>query len=524
METTLNFTVNFKNATAVYFAFALMFGVGAISAGSLPPGDMSMNDANLTNDFPSARLLQTAVDWRNLRYRLDYSLSDPMDKDTEFYLKRILIDPIMVKLRRMIKVTGALSIPKFNSTMCTSEENTNQLYKVNDIDTDLLILVNVKNIPQNVIAMATGCVYSKIDRRPLVGMLIINSNYILKQYSSIEVLKSAYMHELFHVLAFNYMLYDYFPIGKKSTYVKQIRTTAAGTFEVFKIITPGLVKYGKEYFNCEKFDGIIMEDQGGSSANSHFEQKVLNDEMMISLSNSIGILSMFSLHFLNDVGWYQVNFGFAQEYNWGRGKGCQFLEPACNNSFSEFCTSQYQVKCSDDRKSKRLCLTTSFSNNCPLSTKYAALDCANTLYFKSMLYYEESGLNSLCLDVDYYGNLGAGCFKTFCEPSRIKITIGSMIYYCDGSKNNFQHYEMIVSCPPFDVICKNEPQPVLSGAKTSQEVDNLPCSGGCNGNGICLSTRGVCECYAFYMGNNCEQYTGCDYGDSLCQKINPYAH
>jgi hypothetical protein len=522
MRTSLNFVANTKHLKAIYFTLVFTLGVFSVGADTQIPGDFSLDNQNLTNFFPSSRLLQTDLTWRNLRYRLDYSLSDPMDKDTEFYLKRLLVDPIMVKLRQMIKVNGASSIPKFNSTMCTSEANTNSLYKQSDTDTDLIIFVNVKNIPQNVIAMASGCLYSKYDRRPLVGMLIINSNYISKQYSSIEVLKSAYLHELFHVLAFNSMLFDYFPIGKINTYVKQVRTTAAGTFEVYKIITPGLVKYGKYYFNCETFDGLIMENQGGSSANSHFEQKILNDEIMISLSNSIGILSMFSLHFLNDVGWYQVNFGFAQEYNWGRNKGCGFLKPECNTTFSEFCTSQYQIKCSDDRKSKRLCLTTGFSDNCPLSTKYAALDCANTLYFKAMLYYEESGLDSACLDVDYYGNLGAGCFKTYCEKNRIKISISNKTYYCDGTNTSFQHFEMIVKCPRFDLICKNESLPALSLVTGDQTIDNIPCIGGCNGNGICLTTRGVCECFALYRGTFCETYMGCAFGVSLCTLISPY--
>ncbi len=123
MRTSLNFVANTKHLKAIYFTLVFTLGVFSVGADTQIPGDFSLDDQNLTNYFPSSRLLQTDLTWRNLRYRLDYSLSDPMDKDTEFYLKRLLVDPIMVKLRQMIKVNGASSIPKFNSTMCTSEAN-----------------------------------------------------------------------------------------------------------------------------------------------------------------------------------------------------------------------------------------------------------------------------------------------------------------------------------------------------------------------------------------------------------------
>jgi hypothetical protein len=477
-----------------------------------PGSDLAFDQPQTSAEqWPFGRKLQIST-WRNLRYRLDYTLSKPLDAETDFYLKRVIINPVLIKLRQMIRVTGPTLIPRFNRTICTNEAETDAFYKNNNVDTDLILFIKVETIPDNVIAFAGTCMYSQVNKRPLAGLVIINSNYIVKQYSAIEVLKGAILHEILHVMAFNNRLFDIFPVGKDRTYVKEIRVTATGSRPVYRIILPGLVQFGKRYFGCSNFSGLIMENEGTNSADSHFEQTLYQGEIMTAISNGIPILSHFTLYFLGSCGWYQVNYNYAQEYNWGRKKGCDFVNTQCDTRYPEYCSSEYQVKCSNNRRRKVVCQKSSFTDNCIMSTDFDTLNCANTNQFKRSTDLEVPGRDSYCFDMSYFGMSGPGCFQAFCETGRIRVQVMDKSYYCDSVTKGFSIGILSIKCPTFDEICK----PAITDS-----FEYVPCPGGCSGNGICLIQRGVCECYTFYTGVNCEIYTGCGFDKTLCDKIIP---
>ena len=51
--------------------------------------------------------------------------------------------------------------------------------------------------------------------------------------------------------------------------------------------------------------------------------------------------SNLTLNLFNSSGWYEVNFSMAENLEWGKNKGCEFVVNKCvinkQKAFSEFC-------------------------------------------------------------------------------------------------------------------------------------------------------------------------------------------
>ncbi len=55
--------------------------------------------------------------------------------------------------------------------------------------------------------------------------------------------------------------------------------------ETTVIDLPRLTEFGKSYFQCDSFDGVELENQGGSgSKGSHFEARLIREDLMNSIS------------------------------------------------------------------------------------------------------------------------------------------------------------------------------------------------------------------------------------------------
>ena len=87
-----------------------------------------------------------------------------------------------------------------------------------------------------------------------------------------------------------------------------------------------------------------MEDAGGQgSAGGHFEKRFFGDEMMVPDDTFDSRFSVMSLAIAADSGWYDVDFMGGDEYNWGKGSGCEMFMRQCpRNLISEFCNKMYQ--------------------------------------------------------------------------------------------------------------------------------------------------------------------------------------
>ena len=70
---------------------------------------------------------------------------------------------------------------------------------------------------------------------------------------------------------------------------------------------------------------------------SHFEKSHYGNELMTSQSTGNFVLSRLSLAFLEDTGWYKVDYSTANSFEWGKDQGCGFLDAKCNTVYPEFC-------------------------------------------------------------------------------------------------------------------------------------------------------------------------------------------
>ena len=118
------------------------------------------------------------------------------------------------------------------------------------------------------------------------------------------------------------------------------------------------------------------------------------------------VISEFTLALLEGTGWYQPDYTMAENFRWGQGKGCNFLNKICVNSANfaasatpEFCNLLESEGCSFTGRSVGVCGTTeasvpyssvpsgfnywknktkvldSFADNCPYYVPYPNLDC-----------------------------------------------------------------------------------------------------------------------------------------------------
>jgi leishmanolysin len=115
-----------------------------------------------------------------------------------------------------------------------------------------------------------------------------------------------------------------------------------------------------------------MENGGGAgSAGAHFEKVVFGDEIMVSDEMLDARFSHLSLAVAADSGWYDVDFMDADEYNYGRDKGCQMFAKKCRrNVVSEFCNAIDDTKCSDNFKYISICKNSKYTGTCNINLNY----------------------------------------------------------------------------------------------------------------------------------------------------------
>ena len=107
------------------------------------------------------------------------------------------------------------------------------------------------------------------------------------------------------------------------------------------MITPKLMAVGRKHYVCHKLKGVPLENEGGGGTRSgHWERAALGNEIMSSgPPNDDMRYSIMTLALLEDSGWYEVDFSLADEWTYGKGRGCGFLEHTCHGkeAYPEFC-------------------------------------------------------------------------------------------------------------------------------------------------------------------------------------------
>jgi hypothetical protein len=135
------------------------------------------------------------------------------------------------------------------------------------IDTDLVIFPFLDSELANtsVEAYATACAISTIDNRPISGLIGFSPNFSIEKINWESYYRNLALHELTHVLVFNPNLFEFFRDEKGNPYKKD-------NVMKYKIINgmprnllayPKLLSAAKKHFNCDRMEGVEVENQGG---------------------------------------------------------------------------------------------------------------------------------------------------------------------------------------------------------------------------------------------------------------------
>ncbi|CAJ0605505.1 unnamed protein product [Cylicocyclus nassatus] len=247
------------------------------------------------------------------------------------------------------------------------------------IDFVLFVAIRHGTCANETLAYAGRCSLHPVTHRPISGYVnVCPEAFEAMQKNEMSKWLSLMKHELIHAFVFSTSHYKNF-IGAKpevqrtpisivpGVIEKFIRTdweVARGTVnhDVYMIVTPKVRQEARNHFGCPTLEGAEVENQGDSGMRaSHWEKRVFENEAMSAVTTQVYAVSRVTLALFEDSGWYQVDYDKAEDMSWGKGLGCVFAKKSCLTWMRSrqdpypFCTQQFDVRCSEDRKSKVIC-------------------------------------------------------------------------------------------------------------------------------------------------------------------------
>ena len=197
--------------------------------------------------------------------------------------------------------------------------------------------------------------------RPIFGVANINRDIEYSLPNSLHYFQATILHEFIHILGFsNYFFVNY----QKTNFTRKDND---GITRVF-LNSQKLLEVARNYYNCSTLDGVELEEYGGDgTTGSHWEERILLGDIMNGVVYpEEQVISEFTLAVLEDTGYYKPNYYTGGLMQYGKNKGCEFLNSKCvikgqvndkfKNEFFEqiFYTQHYQVDpgCSSGRQSR----------------------------------------------------------------------------------------------------------------------------------------------------------------------------
>jgi len=329
-------------------------------------------------------------------------------------------------------------------------------------------------ITSETIAAASHCLLSEVSQRPIVGIILLNKN--LNTKNDLEYyIRNALFHEFFHILGFNFLFF------KNKQYEENSYTY---------LNSPKLLEKAKIHFGCDDIKGIRLEDQGESgTVGSHWDARFMQGELMIGEDYSEVVMSDMTLAFLEDLGYYKVNYYTGGLFRFGKNQGCSFLEKKCIYSEgtlfpNEFCYESNKPFCTGSLTSKGTCYIVKYKEDLPTNYRYFAdskvggkkladycpisfftkydddynypMNCA---YGKKENDDEIIGSNSICFksSINLRSNSSI-CYEIECDRinKQIKVKIGLKTALCYGTKYDIENPDDLngfLSCPDYNMVC-----------------------------------------------------------------------
>ncbi|KAL4453892.1 hypothetical protein ABPG74_003775 [Tetrahymena malaccensis] len=365
--------------------------------------------------------------------------------------------------------------------------------------------------------------------RPNFGRILFNIANMKNSGTNLEQYQNDVMvtlHEVIHVLGFSYgAMKNWYNKSTNQLLGKQaannlITTQKIRGFDTKMLGSPNVLATAQKYYECPTLKGMQLENQGGSgSVNSHWERTIIRSEIMTPSALTEGLnLTFFTVALLKDTGyWDDVNENLTDPIYWGRGKGCDFFENACQSTtqFEEFATPGQQG-CSfwGDGQGKGS-NADSFGDTCNIIQIYGnrlCSDMANQNYQNDPASFNADTSN----DFSY----NSKCFVSNVYSPNSKFTYNNEyvrchLYQCTPDKTQLSiSFSQI---PDTQVVCRigdqgSQKDVVYQGVKLGQVTcpsnigrvcDDQQCINFCTGNGICI--RGQCLCNPGFAGIDCRQ-------------------
>ncbi|KAL5460015.1 hypothetical protein EMCRGX_G033425 [Ephydatia muelleri] len=276
-----------------------------------------------------------------------------------------------------------------------------------------VVAVDAYNCNGQAGASASSCQRESSLDRPIAGLINFCPGEVRK--NKIEYMIDVAKHEIIHALGFSKWSLPFYrdqngrprtkrdPVTKEPpnvngqydlsgvvmSYTHENWAVATGNIkhEVKMLITETVLARARIHFNCPTLPGLELENGGGSGSElSHWEARLLGNELMTGSSANSARLSAITLALLQDTGWYQVDFSKAEPLQWGKNAGCQFLLGSCGGyiknklasggSTEPFCTTitdysqPLKLGCTPDRDAVGFCNMVKQSSKIPPDYQY----------------------------------------------------------------------------------------------------------------------------------------------------------
>ena len=225
-------------------------------------------------------------------------------------------------------------------------------------------------------------IYNSGDERPIVGSLIYHDlPFLTNEVYTKERLKYLFLHEMTHILGFTKEVLTKY--GDSIITNKQTKNRVNGQdITKLMVVHEKVLNVAKQYFNCNRIEGIELDTKVSTLdfEEYHWEARILLGDYMTMTTEIYypdQVISQFTLALLDSLDFYEANYYTGGLMNFGKNRGCQFIENDCltiENSFTivsnfhnEFCSS-YEGRnkfgtCSSGRQSMGYCFSQNTNSN-----------------------------------------------------------------------------------------------------------------------------------------------------------------
>ena len=368
---------------------------------------------------------------------------------------------------------------------------------INGVETDLVIVPVVSSrLPESAVAAAVPCSVLPTNNRPVFGIIHLGTNYDFSNAQALKYSKTVLAHEIVHIFGFVGKLFETFP-NKPDITQKKINGVSKTL-----VATPKVLEIARKHFGCDSIEGIEIESQGGEgSAGSHWEARTMLGDFMISTVYPEFVLSDITLAFLEDSGWYKINYYTGGLFTFGKNQGCNFLNKPCyekgGTKFpNDFCNPD-KNQCFEGHRDKGQCALFTYAQDiqeeyryfddkgsnvggfqpadfCPVvvsnmaqNGQYYFFNCQNgVLSADSSKRDEVISSTSMCIDSSLEKDpvivkTRGTCYQVSCDFENLTfdIKIGSKIVTCGQNKTSehtVEGYSGKLTCPKFGKVCTSK--------------------------------------------------------------------